>query len=742
MISFNKHAFIVGLLLSLSCINSHAERMSKTWEAMGPGGLSLGNDYDFKMSLSPPNTLYLRTGNTLLKSINGSEHWSIVDREHGETFSSMLLIDPVNPQVLFTMLLPKANLSYLLPRLARSLDGGMHWDDYDMPDFSAPPDSFFRLSHSELPLLAFQSGDRTTVATSSDGGENWQDITSSMNSKISIMAIDPHNPNQLYGRSYQNSQSSYTLHKSIDCGKSWLDMVHTKDIFFNKLQVHPADSELLFATLSESKNPSFEFIVRSQNSGKDWVVMETPDKKYIFDNILLSGTDIDTLYATIYLPNQGSSEIVFAKSTDGGDNWRVKSTGFFSHNNTLKPTLIVHPQNSQILFLATATHGIIHSKNGGQDWQSGNSGIKQIGGQLAVAKTAPSIMYLASEVGYYQSVDAGVNWTKFSINDLNEPCKNFNINPVLSTEVLCSTAKKLYKSTDSGVNWGLITEFNAINSVSYSSDGKIMYLNHADGVSNSTNRGETWTKINIRDEKAYTVEWLATDPVNPNISYVLIRKPLVEKPVALYKSVNKGVSWEKKIEAHFLQVAIDPSHTERLLHWSGGGYSEISLSENGGDSWALLATPPSTRGNMGISFNPENSNGLFLLNEEGVFETKNLGKSWGLMQKNVSGTLQTSSANVYIVSSRNILKLNTLSLSLGSKNCIFEWAEQQYPQLFKPATEQSHVLGAYTYRYYSKTNTYLGFFQDKEIHLLQPSLSNEIKEVGFIEDYQNLANCH
>ena len=88
-----------------------------------------------------------------------------------------------------------------------------------------------------------------------------------------------------------------------------------------------------------------------------------------------------------------------------------------------------------------------------------------------------------------------------------------------------------------------------------------------------------------------------------------------------------------------------------------------------------------------------------------------------------------------------VFKLVNKPFSEKSENCLFSWAEQQYPQLFSPTLVNNQTFEDYDYRYYSDTNTYLGFFQDNKVHLLEPSKSGKIQDVGFMEFYQHLAGC-
>ena len=94
-----------------------------------------------------------------------------------------------------------------------------------------------------------------------------------------------------------------------------------------------------------------------------------------------------------------------------------------------------------------------------------------------------------------------------------------------------------------------------------------------------------------------------------------------------------------------------------------------------------------------------------------------------------------SSNNVASSTGVYILKANK------GKECLFNWAEKQYPALFSPASVQSQLFENYKYRYYRKTNIYLGFFKDKKVHLLEANKTDGIVDVGDIESFLKLAGC-
>lgn len=53
--------------------------------------------------------------------------------------------------------------------------------------------------------------------------------------------------------------------------------------------------------------------------------------------------------------------------------------------------------------------------------------------------------------------------------------------------------------------------------------------------------------------------------------------------------------------------------------------------------------------------------------------------------------------------------------------CLFNWAESNYPNLFRPANSPTLVWSNYTYRYYADTNTYLGVSStDSDVYYMGP----------------------
>jgi hypothetical protein len=75
-----------------------------------------------------------------------------------------------------------------------------------------------------------------------------------------------------------------------------------------------------------------------------------------------------------------------------------------------------------------------------------------------------------------------------------------------------------------------------------------------------------------------------------------------------------------------------------------------------------------------------------------------------------------------------------------SQNCLFDWAETQYPNLFSPAGANTQFLAPYTYRYYKNTNAYIGISANDN-HVYYLGATGGSKDAGILANWLNTAKC-
>ena len=73
-------------------------------------------------------------------------------------------------------------------------------------------------------------------------------------------------------------------------------------------------------------------------------------------------------------------------------------------------------------------------------------------------------------------------------------------------------------------------------------------------------------------------------------------------------------------------------------------------------------------------------------------------------------------------------------------NCLFNWAEKNYANLFSPAGQATANWNVYTYRYYPSTHAYLGVSSaDKHVYYLAPD--GNMNDVGALSYWLPFVGC-
>ena len=84
----------------------------------------------------------------------------------------------------------------------------------------------------------------------------------------------------------------------------------------------------------------------------------------------------------------------------------------------------------------------------------------------------------------------------------------------------------------------------------------------------------------------------------------------------------------------------------------------------------------------------------------------------------------------------------TVPAFISRSDCLFNWAESIYPNLFAPMGAISNTLAPCYYRYYPQTNAYLATSSaDNHVYYLGPLSNNSILDVGALSPWLSTAGC-
>lgn len=204
---------------------------------------------------------------------------------------------------------------------------------------------------------------------------------------------------------------------------------------------------------------------------------------------------------------------------------------------------------------------------------------------LAVAESDPIKFYVASATGgVYKTADNGITLV-----------------PVFEDEGTHSVGAIALHQRDTAIVWVGTGERANRQSSSW-----------GDGVYKSTDGGETWTNVGLRDSKH--IGRIALHPDDPDLVYVAAMGHLwgPNEERGLYRSADGGATWQRILhideDTGVVDVALDPedpgivyaaTYQRRRRPWGfhgGGPGSALYRSVDGGDTWDRLSGPGIVRG--------------------------------------------------------------------------------------------------------------------------------------------------
>jgi photosystem II stability/assembly factor-like uncharacterized protein len=340
----------------------------------------------------------------------------------------------------------------------------------------------------------------------------------------------------------------------------------------------------------------------------------------------------------------------------------------------------VAPNDSRLIYVATAAGGILKSTNGGTSWTVvfDKEPVSSIG-DIAISPSSPSIIWAGTGEannrqssswgnGIYKSLDGGKTWKNMGLGGTMHIARivvhptNPDIVWVAATGNLWapSSERGVYKTTDGGKTWQQVLKVNddtgatdiAVDVTSPNTLYAAMYQRRRtvfgfngsgehSAIYKSNDGGETWSKITkgmpYDTENAATPRpenlletgrnAIAIYPKDTNIVYALIE----HANGGIYKSIDKGETWTRVADInanprpmYFSQIRVDPNNDQRL--WIAGVTTQYS--EDGGRTWSGNFARAPHADTHAIWIDPNDSNHIIIGNDGGINITYDRGRTW------------------------------------------------------------------------------------------------------------------
>ncbi len=342
------------------------------------------------------------------------------------------------------------------------------------------------------------------------------------------------------------------------------------------------------------------------------------------------------------------------KSFDAGNTWLP----IFDQQAVLTVgDIAIDPNNSNIIYVGTGEAngghnnfpggGVFKSTDAGLTWNFlGLEGTISIG-RIVINPQNSNVLYLASvgsyfapnpERGIYKSTDGGLTWEHSLFISDTTGAIDIIIDPDNPDRLMAATWERvrrpesshlfgptsgIYKTTDGGNNWNLITsstlpnanfqDVGRIGLAIHKNDPNIVYALFTDGYNiislyRSNDFGISWADVDTDSELSggtADFSWyfgqVRVHPANPDIVYVM--------DVAFMRSTDGGNTWpiqygyngpsELHVDHH--AMAFSPADPNFIINGNDGG---INVSTNGGETFSQPKNIPATQFyEIGLDFN-------------------------------------------------------------------------------------------------------------------------------------------
>lgn len=268
---------------------------------------------------------------------------------------------------------------------------------------------------------------------------------------------------------------------------------------------------------------------------------------------------------------------------------------------------------------------------------------------IAINPSRPDFIYITTNDGVYKTTDGGGNWKMLTAGLGATRVISLAIHPKLTSTIFAGTmGDAIYRSLDGGQQWGIINagmraHVTVVNSMAFlPGDPDTFYAGTTVGVFKTTNGGLMWEELPLKGMDSVYVVPLILDRDNPNIIYV-------GTSGGVYRSPNGGRTWERMHKGMITELvktglslgvntlAQDPVMPDNLYAGTTrGGYKSVDRGRN----WTKIEGGLPGDFIAQILLAPDQPEVLYAGTSEGIFRSRDRGETWspinqGLTAKNV-----------------------------------------------------------------------------------------------------------
>ncbi len=310
------------------------------------------------------------------------------------------------------------------------------------------------------------------------------------------------------------------------------------------------------------------------------------------------------------------------RSTDSGETWSKIS------NQINVESLALDPRTHDRIYVGTWRQGW-RTDDGGANWKLINNGMVLDTDMFAITMESsnPDNIWVSTCGWVYNTADRGDNWLRYRNGFDNRRIHDIELDPCDPDVLYAGSVAGLYRTDDHGKSWYAVSDEGlVVNSIAITPEypDRIVLGVEGDGIYVSEDRAKTFTRTSdgLRNVRITTV---VADPVLHDHVYAAVA--FGGAASGIYASEDAGQTWAKlsttKLpEVLSLVISDDKESDARLIAGTDKGFFWSA----DGKEWTQSSPANSPiRVDRIVRFNRTRA---FAATSEGVFTTRDGGKSW------------------------------------------------------------------------------------------------------------------
>ena len=269
------------------------------------------------------------------------------------------------------------------------------------------------------------------VYKTTNGGANWTQINNGIQLiTVQALAISKNNPQYLLAGTGTGTGAG--VYRTTDGGANWTQVNTgiTETIGVQALLIHPDNPNIAWVCIFDGVADAVNGLYKTTDGGANWFPITNgigAIKNFL--SLAMSPTDPNTIYAgSSFQVATSTGPSAIYKSTDGGANWVLSSTGLPTATTDINPvrTVQVSSANPNVviatLFMNTVNGGFYLSTDAGANWTKKQNGLPvDIGSNMRSSAIRPLFdnqffvgLDGADSTGVWATTNGGNNWFDFN----------------------------------------------------------------------------------------------------------------------------------------------------------------------------------------------------------------------------------------------------------------------------------------------------------------------------------------